>query len=137
MPDPQVGFEMSSLFVSEGAASVEVIITASGATFVEMYMEDGTAQGIGNRTGCRNDGCSTPTLPPSTAGFDYNSTTQLFNFSSSSSRKTSIAILDDAVHEGDEYFTAHLRGTTLGGVELTQDTLNITLQEDDSEMKLY
>ena len=64
-PDPQVGFEMSSLSVSEGAASVEVIITASGATYVEMYMEDGTAQGIGNRTGCRIDGCSTPTIPPS------------------------------------------------------------------------
>ena len=31
--------------VSEGASSVEVIITASSATFVELYLEDGTAQG--------------------------------------------------------------------------------------------
>ena len=43
--DPQVGFEVSSLSVSEGATSVEVTITASGATFVELYLEDGTAQG--------------------------------------------------------------------------------------------
>ena len=36
---------MSSVSVSEGAASVEVTITASGATSVELYLEEGTARG--------------------------------------------------------------------------------------------
>ena len=43
--DPQVGFEIEHVSVSEGAASVEVTITALGAAFVELYLEDGTAQG--------------------------------------------------------------------------------------------
>ena len=66
-------------------------------------------------------------------GLDYSSTTQIINFLSSGSRIISIAILDDTVYEGDESFTIHLRDTTMGGVNLTIDTLNITIQEDDSE----
>ena len=142
---------------------MEVTITASGATSVELYLEEGTARGGAAGEAGGGAGMMATHVPPSSssllllppppppppppsppssllpsppAGLDYNSTTQVIQFSSAGSSQASISILDDAVYEGDESFTARLRGTTMGGVNLTQDTLNITIQEDDS-MNVY
>ena len=39
-----------NISVSEGAGSVGIDITASGATFIELYLESGTATGLFNHT---------------------------------------------------------------------------------------
>lgn len=83
-----------------------------------------------------------PSLPPTSylipffshiAGLDYASSTQLIEFLSSGSRQAYISILNDTVFEGNESFTARLRSTPMNGVNLIQDSLNITILEDDSE----
>jgi hypothetical protein len=42
---PEVGFVDMNISVSEGAGSVGINITASGATFVEVFLESGSATG--------------------------------------------------------------------------------------------
>lgn len=45
LSDPEVGFVDMNVSVSEGAGSVSVDIMASGASFVEVFLESGTATG--------------------------------------------------------------------------------------------
>ena len=45
IPDPQIGFVVSSVSVSEGMTSVELAITTSAPGYVELYLEAGTATG--------------------------------------------------------------------------------------------
>ena len=112
-----------------------------------------TQHKVSNKNGAKMMGTHLPPPPPPPpslftslsfyipplilAELDYSSTTQLIEFISSGSSKISITILDDTVYEGDESFTARLNGTTMGGVNLTTDTLNITIQEDDSKTDMH
>ena len=67
-------------------------------------------------------------------GGDYQGLSQVIEFTGESTMTLSVVLVDDSVVEGSEWFTAHLRGTTNNGVILTNDSLNITLLDDDSEL---
>ena len=43
-----------------------------------------------------------------------------------------VGLFDDLVVEGNEWFRGRLCGTSMGGVILTQDSVNITIDDDDS-----
>jgi hypothetical protein len=107
---PQVGFVVMSVSVSEGMASVELGVTASGPGHVRLTLEEGTA----------------------TAGSDYSAMDQVIEFVSASVVTVSITLFEDSVVEGDEWFIGCLHGTSMSGVILTQDSVNITILDDDS-----
>lgn len=48
----------------------------------------------------------------------------------------SIGLFGDSVVEGDERFRGRLRGTNMSGVIVTQDSIDITIVDDDSK-QLY
>jgi hypothetical protein len=107
---PEVGFVDMNISVSEGAGSVGIDITASGATFVEVFLESGTA----------------------TEGGDYQGLSQVIEFTAESTMTVPAVLVGDSVVEGSEWFIGHLRGTTNNGVILTSDSINITIIDDDS-----
>ena len=67
------------------------------------------------------------------AGDDYVNTTQVIEFTSASTQTVSVSLIGNSVVEGDKWFVGRLRGTAMGGVILTQDSVNIMIEEDDSE----
>ena len=68
------------------------------------------------------------------AGSDYSAMDQVIEFVSASVVTVSITLFEDSVVEGDEWFIGCLHGTSMSGVILTQDSVNITILDDDSKL---
>ena len=68
-----------------------------------------------------------------TEGSDYQGLTKVIEFANDSVVTVTVVLLGDLVVEGDEWFIGRLRGTANNGIILTRDTINITIQDDDSE----
>ncbi|CAI8022690.1 Endothelin-converting enzyme 1 [Geodia barretti] len=155
---PEVGFVDMNISVSEGAGSVGIDITASGATFVEVFLESGTATGVNisfsalsytisegdsflnvtvNKVGTTNFIASV-TLQSSDGtalgGNDYLMQDLLLAFEPiSSSQYIIIPLVNDDVMEADEEFTLTLTvadGTQ--GVNIASPaTASVTITDDD------
>ena len=57
----------------------------------------------------------------------------MIEFANDSVVTVAVVLLGDSIVEGDEWFIGRLRGTANSGVILTRDTINITIQDDDSQ----
>ena len=68
------------------------------------------------------------------AGADYSAMDQVIEFVSASVVTVSVTLFGDSVVEGDEWFIGRLHGTSTSGVILTQDSVNITILDDDSKL---
>ena len=64
---------------------------------------------------------------------DYQGLPQVIEFTSESTLTVSVTLLGDSIVEGDEWFLGHLRGVINRGVIINKDTVNITIEDDDSE----
>lgn len=113
-PAGSFSFDNARYLIGEGAGSVNVSVTRSGGSFgaasVDYASADGTA----------------------TAGRDYSPTTGTLSFADGEiTQSFTIAVLDDALYEGDE--TANLTlGNVTGGASLgMQSTAVLVIAEND------
>ena len=68
VPDPQVGFVVMSVSVSEGMALVELGVTASGPGHVRLTLEEGTATGQTSEGEISDECPQHYTISPPTSG---------------------------------------------------------------------
>ena len=68
------------------------------------------------------------------AGSDFDpDSAQVIEFTSASVVNIIIGLFGDSVVEGEEWFRGRLRGTNMSGVIVRQDSINITIVDDDSK----